>query len=281
MKFNYKSRIRVISIFIFCFALLIIGRLYVLQVLNNRLYVDKADRQYLSSGGNVFTRGSIFFENKDGSLVSAATLQSGFIIAVNPQILKDPETTYKKLNAILPVDHDVFIAKATKLKDPYEEIATQVEIEKGKKIGDLNIKGLQVLKESWRFYPGGTTAAHIIGILGYKGNEYAGRYGLESKFNTELERKDSAYVNFFAQIFSNLKSATTGRHEIEADIVTTIEPTVEAYLDNLLASTSAKWSAEKIGGIIMNPTTGEIYAMEEYPTFDPNHPEQQKNVSGG
>ena len=279
MKFSYFTRVRLISLFIFAFALLLIGRLYLLQIVNNDLYTTKADRQYSSSSKNLFSRGTVYFKNKDSSLVSAATLQSGFTVAVNPQILKNPEDVYLKLNAIMPTDHDSFIAKATKKGDPYEEIATHVGLDIGPKIDALKIPGLQVLKDRWRFYPGGETAAHIIGILGFKGNDYAGRYGLERQYETTLVRSEGAYVNFFAQIFSDLKNTATQSSVSEGDVVTTIEPTVQSYLENLLASTTEKWSADMAGGIIMDPHTGEIIAMESYPTFDLNHPENEKKVA--
>jgi stage V sporulation protein D (sporulation-specific penicillin-binding protein) len=278
MKPNFRGRIRLISISIFVFSLVIIGRLYFLQVVDNDKYLDKAARQYSSTAKNIFSRGSIFFENKDGTLVSAATLKSGYVIAINPEILKDPEGTYLKLNEIIPTDHDSFMAKAGKKKDPYEEIAVRTDESVGEKVTALKIQGLQAIKDRWRFYPGEDTAAHIIGIMGYKGDDYAGRYGLESQFDGNLERKDGGYVNFFAQIFAGIKTATASTTKSEADIVTTIEPVVESYLETLLASTTEKWNSDSSGGIIMNPNTGEIYAMEVYPTFDPNHPEKEKNV---
>ena len=249
-----------------------------LQIVEHDSFIDQADKQYSYTTENLFTRGTIFFKNKDGSLVSAATLQSGFVVAVNPKILKDPENVYQKLNEILPTDYDSFISKATKPNDPYEEIDQHIDSETGQKINDLKITGLQAYKERWRFYPGGNIASHTIGILGYKGDEYAGRYGLERQYETELERKDGTYTNFFAQIFSGIKNAATGAKD-EADVITTIEPTVESYLETVLASTTEKWDSDTTGGIIMNPMTGEIYAMEVNPTFNPNHPELEKNSS--
>lgn len=277
----HRNRIRIISLLIFAFSILLLGRLYILQVINSDLYSDKADRQYASTSKNVFSRGTIFFQNKDKTLVSAATLQSGVTIAINPRILKDSENVYQKINEIIPIDHDIFISKASKQNDPYEEIAQKQRVEVGQKIEALKIPGLQVFKERWRFYPGGGSASHIIGILGYKGDEYAGRYGLERQYNNVLERSDGAYVNFFAQIFSGIKSslATSTNEAIEADIVTTIEPTVQAHLQQLLASTTEKWNSEATGGIIINPKNGEIYAMEIYPTFDLNNAQAEKNVS--
>ena len=277
MKFNYQSRIRLISFGIFIFALVIIVRLYFLQIVDNDFYISKADKQYTSTAQKIFSRGSIFFQNKDGSLVSAATLKSGYIVAVNPEILKDPEFAYQKLNEIIPIDRDLFITKATKLNDPYEEIAIRADEETGQKISNLKIAGLQVFGDRWRFYPGGNIASHIIGILGYKGDEYAGRYGLERQFETELKREEGAFINFFAEIFSNIKKVANVSKDGEGDLITTIEPTVQMYLQSVLKNVTEKYSSDSTGGIIMDPSTGEIYAMETYPTFDPNRPDLEKS----
>jgi len=246
---------------------------------DNDLYVNKANKQYSSTSKNIFSRGTIFFQNKDGVLVSAATLKSGYIVAVNPGVLTDPDLVYSKINELLPIPRDVFMTKATKKGDPYEEVATRVDLDIGQKIADLKIPGLQVFKERWRFYPGGNTASHVVGMMGFKGDEYAGRYGLERQYEKELLRSDGAFVNFFAQIFSDIKNATKEDSKIEADIVTTIEPTTQTYLQEALANISEKWSSDLTGGIIMNPSNGEIYALEVFPTFDLNNPQEQKNIS--
>lgn len=274
---SYTNRIRFLSFCIFLCGLVIIGRLYILQIVESDKYTNKADRQYVSVSKNAYDRGTIFFSNKDKSLVSAATLRSGFIIAINPEVLKNPEQVYEKINTIMPLEKEVFMAKATKQKDPYEEIAVHVDTDIGKAIDALKIPGLSVYKERWRFYPGGNMASHVVGILGYKGDEFAGRYGLESQYENSLKREDGAYVNFFAQIFSDIRDVAKHDENLEADIVTTIEPTVEAYLQNVIASTTEKWSSDLTGGIIMDPLTGEIYAMETYPTFDLNKANEEKS----
>ncbi len=277
MRANHLTRIRLISISILLFAVVLIGRLYMLQIVDSDVYLDKADRQYSGTAKNIFSRGSIYFKNKDNTLVSAATLKSGATITINPQIIKDPEEVYLKLNEVIPVDHDDFIKKASKKTDPYEEILVRQDPNIGQKVDDLKIVGLKTVRERWRFYPGGKIGAHVVGILGFKGDEFAGRYGLEKQYEQELVREQGAYSNFFAQIFEGVKKASSETQAEEADIVTTIEPTVQAYLENILATTTERWSADRMGAIIMDPMTGEIYAMEAYPTFDPNHPEEQKN----
>jgi cell division protein FtsI/penicillin-binding protein 2 len=128
MKFNYINRIRFLTFCVLAFSLLLISRLYFLQVVHGDTYSNRADRQYSSTAQKIFDRGSIFFTNKDGSLVSAATLKSGFIIAVNTEILKNPEEVWQKINEIMPIEKEEFMAKATKPKDRYEEVAIHVDV---------------------------------------------------------------------------------------------------------------------------------------------------------
>ncbi len=278
MKFNYINRIRFLTLCVVAFALLLISRLYFLQVVEGSSYADRADRQYTSTSQKIFDRGSIFFRNKDGSLVSAATLKSGYIISINPEIIKNPEEVWDKLSQVLQLDKEVFLAKANKKNDPYEEIANKVEEDIGVKIRDMKITGVGVHKEKWRFYPGSNIASHVVGIMGYRGNEYAGRYGLERQYDSYLVREDGAYKNFFVEIFSNIKDVAIDEETLEADIVTTIEPTVQSYLQNTIASTTDRWQSDLTGGIVMDPKTGEIYAMAVYPTFDLNNSSSEKDA---
>src|SRR5258706_10458395 len=94
MRAQFRSRIRVILGFVVLIALLILARLYFVQIVSGDAYAEKADRQFASGGSGLFDRGSIYFSRKDGTLISAATLSSGFLVAINPQTLSDPEAAY-------------------------------------------------------------------------------------------------------------------------------------------------------------------------------------------
>jgi len=249
----------------------------VLQVMEHDTYSEKADRQYARSGTSIFNRGSIFFTSKLGEEVSAATLKNGFTVAVNPEILKNPETAFAQISAIIPLEKIGFLQKATKVNDPYEEVAKRVEYSVGEQIGSLGIPGVNVYKDRWRFYPGDTLASHAVGFLGYQGDDLAGRYGLESFYESTLKRSPGAYVNFFAQIFSNIEKASTDTKE--GDLVTSIEPTVQAYLQNIMEDVNKKYSSEYTGAIIIDPKTGVIYAMATSPSFDPNNTKAESNIS--
>lgn len=268
-----KTRIRIIAACVFLFSILLFIKLYSLQIIHSEDFRDRADRQY-QRPANAFNRGTIYFTDKDGNQISAATLKTGFILAINPKTLQlngTIDTTYTKLLTALPsLKSEDYYPKANKTGDTYEELMKQVDEADGKKISALKLQGVTLYKDKWRYYPGGVLAAHVLGFMAYKGNDIAGRYGLERSFEDTLKREnDDVYVNFFAELFSNIKQGVDG--SLQGDVVTTIEPRTQAYVEDTLKNITREYSSERSGAILMDPNTGEIMAMAEYPTFDPNN----------
>ncbi|MES2059544.1 MAG: penicillin-binding protein 2 [Patescibacteria group bacterium] len=277
MKLKAISRLRFISFAIILVGLVFVVRLYTLQIMRHGDYKNLGDKQYIKSDGGIFSRGAIYFKDKDGNLISAATLKSGYILTINPKLIKDKEAAYKALSRTITIDRDSFMSHASKT-DSYEEIAKRVTEEQAAAIKSAKITGVTLYPMQWRYYPGGDTAAHELGFLGYDANNnFGGRYGLERFYEGTLQRsKDDVYANFFVQIFSDIKGAA-GSNSTEGDIVATIEPSVQSSLEDTLSSIQSKWSAKETGGIIMDPKTGAIYAMGSLPNFDPNNFQTEKN----
>ncbi|CAN5730086.1 stage V sporulation protein D [soil metagenome] len=275
MRRAFRFRLRVLAGGIALAALLLVVRLYFVQIVNGQEFALRAERQYVSSSQELFNRGSIFFTLKDGSPISAATLATGFLIAINPEILKDPAGTYAAIAAKVPtLDHDGFMASAAKTNDPYEVVAHHVSDDAGRAVDALDIHGVQVERERWRDYPAGVGAAQSVGIIAFDNdNLLAGRLGLERYYEDILAHGgEGVFGNFFAELFANLDNVVLdARSAREGDIVTSIEPVVQKKLDQTLAAVQAKYGSQSTGGIIMNPRTGEIYALDSYPTFDPNN----------
>jgi cell division protein FtsI/penicillin-binding protein 2 len=90
---NTTNRIRIISACMILFAGLLVAKLYFVQVVSGDIFDEKADRQYTRPVGTVFNRGTIFFQAKDSTLMAAASLRTGYTVALNPKLLKDPEET--------------------------------------------------------------------------------------------------------------------------------------------------------------------------------------------
>jgi len=275
MRRAFSHRLRILSGGIAAVALILIVRLYFVQIVHGEEFSLRAERQYVSSSQELFDRGSIFFTTKDGTLVSAATLTSGFLIAIDPEQLTDPEKVYGELAAKVPtIDHDDFMKSASKTDDPYEVVAHHVSDDAGRAISALDIPGVIVELERWRDYPAGAAASQSVGFIAYDNdNSLAGRFGLERYYDDILAHGgQGVFGNFFAELFANIKSTISNpRTAQQGDVITSIEPVVQKELDDQLASVEATYHSVQTGGIIMNPKTGEIYALDTLPSFDPNH----------
>jgi cell division protein FtsI/penicillin-binding protein 2 len=271
-KGNVRFRVRVISGIILFLALILVGRLYMIQVMLADRYLARAEAQYVRSVDDLFDRGSIYFETKDGARVSAATLRVGYTLAIKPDFIEDPEAVYTQLSAIVPIERDVFLARAAKKGDPYEEIAAHVVEADAEKIRALKLPGVDLYRDQWRYYPGEELAAHAIGFVAYTGDELKGAYGLERYYEDVLTRSGGTlFVNFFAELFDNFGSVVFDAKEDRAGhVVTSIEPTVSRTLEAELRKVQDEYQSAETGGIIMDPVTGAIYAIAAYPDFNLN-----------
>lgn len=279
MKSNFLWRIRLATLLVFLFSLLLISRLFFIQIVRGEYYADRS-RQQLNPGRELFDRGTIFFSEKNGQLVSAATLKNGYTLAINPKKIKNGEEIYNQLSATVSLpDKTNFLAKVAKTNDPYEEIIARLDESVGQKIKNLKIDGVILTPNRWRFYPAGERAAQTIGFMGYRGDIFTGLYGLEKEYDEILNRRRMvSFGDFFAEIFSGLINNQKDDYKKEqGDIVTTIEPSVESFLENKLIEIENKWRPETTGGIIINPTNGEILALATRPTFNPSA--KQSNIS--
>ena len=271
MSSVFRTRIWFLGACFIVLTLVLSAKLYTVQIVNGAAYKERAERQYERPAETPFNPGSIYFTNKDGSLVSAATLKTGFILALMPKYIEDAEKTYEVLSQILEIDKDDFLKKAVKKDDPYEEIARRVPSETADEIRRAKFPGVELYSEKWRFYPANKVASDVLGIVAFKDKTLAGRYGLEKYYDDVLVRDESdLYSNFFAEIFSNVRELGKGK-PLEGDLVTTIEPNVSLFLERELGKVVDTWGAKQAGGIVMDPYTGEIVSLIEHPSFDPNN----------
>ncbi|OGC86075.1 hypothetical protein A3D70_00915 [Candidatus Adlerbacteria bacterium RIFCSPHIGHO2_02_FULL_54_18] len=206
---RFVTRVRAVALVCVLVALVLICKLYYLQVIHGAEYVRRADAQQIELKNPLLNRGTIYFSARDGTLITAATLR---------------------------------------------EVASSSQT------------------EHQRYYPGGALAAQTLGFVAYNNdNEQKGRYGLERYYEQTLARGGSeSYSNFFVELFGGFAGAFSGSGGGQGDIVTTIEPSVEAELERVLAGYVGSWRPALAGGIIMDPKTGEIVAMATMPSFDLN-----------
>lgn len=164
------------------------------------------------------------------------------------------------------------MAKASKTNDPYEEVAKDVSSDDVLILKGKNIKGVTYVKDNKRSYPQEQVGAKMIGFVGSDGVHVKGQYGLERYYDDVLTRNSSdVTVNFFAELFADIeKTVVSNTDKHEGDIVLTVDAEAERVLHQTLLETKEEWHSDTIGGIIMDPHTGAIIAMDALPGYDPN-----------
>ncbi len=280
VKKRFVIRLWILGVVVSIVFFLLVFRLYFLQIVNHDLYLRVAEGQYVRISDGIYDRGVIFMENKNGALIAGATMRSEFTLVIDPVYIDDIDKTYEKLSAILTLDKEDFAKKASKEDDHYEIIASDLSKEDADAIRKLNLSGVSLVRIRKRYYPGDSFASHVIGFVGFdENNNRVGRYGLERYYESILKRSDSTlYVNFFAELFANISDIVSdgGR---EGDIVLTIDPDIQVFLEKELEKTRNKWQSKMTAGIIMNPQDGEIMGMAVSPSYDLNNFGSVKGVS--
>ena len=271
---NKKSQltfIHALSLGVMAIALVLIVRLYDVQIRKGEHFREVSDRQYNSLKlDENFDRGLIIFTYRNGKDFFAASNQTGYTLAIDPSHLSDPDGVYDTLSQYAQIDRADYDAKVAKSDDPYEELVKQLDEEKGKEILEKRITGVILEKRRWRFYPGNEMAAQVLGFIAEKDETLKGQYGLERYYDDTLKKSsDNLYSNIFVELYSGLKKSL-GQGRFSGTIVTSIEPSVQAYAEELIVQIQNEWASRNTGIIVMDPNNGEIVAMAQHPTFNLN-----------
>ncbi len=271
---QFNNRLKAVFGGIIVIGFVLITNLFYIQVRTGEQLRAQADGQYIVATHNSFERGNIYFEGKEESRTTAAGQKKGYKISVNPTLLDDEDLSliYSEINKLHPLDEKVYLSKVSDKNRNYVEIATHILKDNGELIKIELGKKIQLHSQKWRIYPLKNSAAHVLGFLGYDKNDvYGGRYGLENYYESTLRREDKdLYTNFFARVFDSVQNLADSEKKPEGDLIATIDPQIQLFFERELSGIQSKWNSQSTAGIIMNPKTGEIYAMSALPNFDNN-----------
>ena len=194
-----------------------------------------------------------------------------FMVYADPTLIPENrlKETSKVLAGILDDLPKNLEQKLSRRKVRYVFLKNRIEPEISRKINELNLKGIVLLPEHWRYYPEDALASHVVGFLNRDG---IGQYGIEGYFNTELEGKKGT---IYAEKDPLGRQITVGDSEIvnaiDGDtVVLTIDRIIQKKIEEILAERVEHYKADSGQVIIMNPFTGAIIAMANYPPFNPN-----------
>lgn len=216
-------------------------------------------------------------ENNEMAEVINANLPGIFVneekllIYGDPTLIPEDQLTpiSTRLSEILEKDQEGLKAQLTRRKVRYVYLKNRISPETSRKIKALKLKGVVLLPEHWRFYPENSLGAHVIGFLN---REEVGQYGIEGFFNNDLE---GAAGTIYAEKDPLGRQITVGSGEIvdaiDGDtVILTIDRVVQKKVEEVLEDAVKRYRADGGQVMIMDPFTGAIIAMANYPTYDPN-----------
>jgi len=187
-----------------------------------------------------------------------------------PREIKNKNTIAAKLSDILDLDKD-FILDRISSKRHFAWIERKIPDRLVREIKDLDADGLYFIKEDKRSYPNRAMSSHI---LGFTNIDNAGLESIELSFNKYLEGKPG-YAFFVRDAHqSALRAETSDKLPVDGyDLVLTIDQVIQYIAENALEDAFRKYNAKGACIVVLNPSTGEILALANRPTFDPNRPQ--------
>ena len=260
-------------------------RYFSLQVSKHDEWKEKALAQQIDVSEFGPERGEILARDKDNNLQPLAVNKHVYHAVFSPRDFVGGEPEKKKLaeflSELLSLNYDEVLTKISKTEDAYEVLKKNIIEEKAVEIRTLGVKGLWVEDEESRFYPLKEFASHLIGFVGFNDDDRLdGRYGVELGFNDLLSGSGPDRQALEKILSKSSFLGASGLYKKDgSDIVLTIEPIVQREIEKLLAEEVKKWNAKSGNVIVMDPKTGRIIALADYPNFDPNLYSKEKDLS--
>ncbi len=242
-------RANLISVLIIFFSAAIISRLIFLQILKGSLYKALAQGLHNSFIEIQGERGEVFLKN--GELL-ATNLNFPYVFA-SPKKIKNLEEMSQVLSENLNLEKNLVLEKL-KRDSFYSLIKRKLSQEEAETLKNLNLEGIFMEEERGRYYPQETLAAQVIGFLGAAGQ---GQYGLEESFD-QLLRSEAG--------FRETKSGS--------DLILTIDYDIQFEAEKLLAHAKENLEIEKGQILVIDPNSGKIIALANFPNFNPNQYEE-------
>jgi len=271
---SLPSRLFYISLLFALLAVILLLRFFDLQILHFNYYRSEAEARQVKATLPV-ERGLIYLKDEDGTLVPIALNKKFYNVYVVPKEIENPEEVINQLSAILKIDKEKIKEHVLKPNDPYEPIANKIEDENLiKQINSLNLKGVYTNYDFYRYYPFKNLASQVIGFVAPgEDNKLIGRYGLEKYYNNLLMGRPGSFLGFkdaagrlIRSLFYSEKSSLNG-----SSLVLTLDKNIQFKAESEAKNLGEAREAEAASIIVLDPKTGKILALANWPNFDLNN----------
>lgn len=256
-----NSRLYLLGTILFVWCLAICARLVYLQIFRYGFFIKQAEHQQQRAIPLSAKRGIIYDRNGQ-ELAMSVLVDSAFAV---PSEVKDLPTAISLITRITGEDRNTVLTDCQNHKT-FCWVARKANDEAIERIKSLDLQGIHFQREPKRFYPARGLAAQVIGSVGM---EDAGQSGIEHEFDDELRGRAGKMlisVDARRQWFSDVEKQPEPGENVVLTIDKNIQYLAEKELDQAIRDT------QSIAGtvIVENPRTGEILALANRPTFNPN-----------
>ena len=257
-------RVRLAACVMVLWGLAIGGRLVQLQVVSHDFYVQRAEDQHERAIETPARRGELL--DRDGRVL-AFDVAADTVIA-EPRKVDDPAETARRLCAVMACtpDRQARLESIFERDSAFAYVERQISPRVAERIRELGLDGIDFLKENRRYYPNGALAAHL---LGHAGVDNQGLHGLESLYERTLTGEPGRILvqrDAQQQAFSRVERRPTAGVSLELSIDSYIQHVAERELRAAVREHGADGGSV----VVLDPGTGDILALANEPTFNPN-----------
>ncbi|NOZ26136.1 MAG: penicillin-binding protein 2 [Nitrospirae bacterium] len=258
-----KGRPLIIATVIAAGFMIIFGRLAYLMLFDHERLERLAAIQHTMGIKILVRRGGIYDRNGRELAVSLDRPS----IYGDPSAIESPEQVARRLGRIVNINTST-IRKMKREGRRYALLARRVSPEQAMAAMRLKLKGIGIEPDTERFYPKGFLASHV---LGFTDVDNRGREGVEKRYDDALAA-DGGKVYLYRDARGNILYRDVDYESTGNSIVLTIDEGLQYIVESELESATRKWKSRAATAIMMDPHTGEILALANRPTFDPNRP---------
>lgn len=279
-------RIYWIKFFFLIFFLAIFLRLFYWQIIRGEFLQAQAEGQHFSDVTLKAIRGRVFFS--DGTLLASSN--PSYLLFGLPKVIKEDkkvDTAYALAKIIAGSDKEDVSETAKDIINKLSQdlywirLQSNLTVEQKKLIDQLDLSGTGFEQGSVRFYPEGSSSAHLLGFVGKDAKgEDKGYFGLEGYYDGELrslkgsvrQEKDAVGLPILIGNFQTT-DARNGK-----DLILNIDRSVQFIVEQALKTGLEKYGAKGASAVVMDPKTGDILALASFPNYDPldyfNYPKE-------
>lgn len=264
------SRVRLMYALLIGIIVLFGLRLFYVQIIRYGYYKNAALSDQFKQYEIPAARGII--EAHDGNTVVPIVLnQELYTLYADPVYVKDAGAAAAQLVSIVGGNADAFAGLMKTPDTRYVVLARKLTSDQSGRILALKIPGIGTQGQDYRTYPQGSLASQLLGFVDGEGK---GQYGLEQALNKQLAGTPGQ-VKAVTDVNGVPLAATKGNVQTAPidgrNVVTTIDLSMQAHMEQILKDEYQKTKSQGLSAVIMDPYSGQIKAMANYPTYDPGN----------